>query len=204
MKPIGSTRRLLCAALALGSLFLTTRAGASAGDSHQSYSLARVIAHLPLSSGGARQMFLRQEGRTLYLYVQQPSRQGFTVINVTKPGQPKVVRRLPLETRTIMGSGLVVTETPDLSKPSDAPDNAEGARAKDTVPELVHVLNISDLAHPQTVPTLDGVSSTLQDPARDLIYVVNGEGVWILSRQQTFRRHRCSSSDAISNMPSCD
>jgi len=40
-----------------------------------SYLQAKVIAHLPLS-GGARQMFLQQEGSRQFLYVQQSPSKG--------------------------------------------------------------------------------------------------------------------------------
>ncbi|MGA7381062.1 MAG: hypothetical protein WBX03_09435 [Terriglobales bacterium] len=148
-------------------------------------------------------MFLRRAGRTLYLYVQRPSRQGFTVINVTKPGHPKLVKRVPLETLTVMGSGLMVTETPDQSR-NVGTSPAEGTRTDNTGPEPVHVLTISDPDHPLTVQHFSGVTSVLPDDARGLIYVANREGIWVLSHQQALRRHECSSSDAISNMPDCD
>ena len=157
MKPTCETRRLICAVLALGALSLTTRANASAGDFYNSDHQARVIAHLPLSGAGATQMFLRKQGRDQYLYVQRPSQQGFTVINVTKPERPKVVRRVPLETRTIMGSGFVVTETPDLSaarKASGAAGNGEG----EMVPESIHIVDISDSAPSRTVQTFNGAN----------------------------------------------
>ena len=63
MKTIGMTRRLVCAVFVLVALFLTTRAGASAGDAYQAYSQGKLIAHLPMPAGGARQMFLRHQGK---------------------------------------------------------------------------------------------------------------------------------------------
>jgi hypothetical protein len=206
MKPICMRRRFTRAALALAAaLFLATRADATAGDFYQSYSPAKVIAHLQLS--GARQMFLRQEGKTQYLYVQRPPQQGFTVIDVTKPDRPKVVNRVSLETITVVGSGFLVTETPD--KPvtvdaSHAAGNPEGTRTDGAVPESVHVLDVSDPLHPRRVPAFNRVTSVLTDDARGLIFVANDEGVWILLHQKVLRRHECSSSDAISNLPNCD
>ena len=64
---------------------------------------------------------------------------------------------------------------------------------------------VASFAHPQTVQSFSGVTSILPDDARGLIYVANGEGIWILSHQQVLRRHYCSSSDAISaGIPNCD
>jgi len=207
MKTICKTQICAWVVLALGALFLTTRADASAGDYYPACVEAKVIAHLPLS-GGTRQMFLQQEGRKQYLYVQQPSQQGFTVIDVTKSGRPKVVSHFPQENLTLVGSGLAISETPDKSASvgtSHVAGNAEGTRGGGVVPESVRVLDMSDPAHPQTVQSFSGVTSILPDDARGLIYVANGEGIWILSHQQVLRRHYCSSSDAISaGIPNCD
>jgi hypothetical protein len=209
MKTICKTRILACAALALGALFLTIRADASPGDFYPSYTGAKVIARVPLAGGAPQQMFLQQEGRKHYLYVQQPSQQGFTVIDVTKPTKPKMVNRVPQENLTMVGSGLAISETPENSANlgnSHVAGNAEGTRGGGrTAPESVRVLDVSDPAHPRTVQTFDGVTSILQDPGRNLIYIANGGGVWILSHQQVLRRHECSSSDAISSaIPNCD
>jgi hypothetical protein len=194
------------AVLGLGALILTARAGASTGDSYQS-SPPRVIAHLPLSGSGARHMFLQQEGRARYLYVQRSSRQGFTVINVTNPGRPRLVSRGPLETLTVVSSGLMVTETPNKSALATPPRTIEEAGSSHehrTDPESVHVLDISDSVHPLTVGTFSGVTSVLTDDVRGLIYVANDDGIWILSRRDALRGHECSSSDATSPIPNCD
>jgi len=149
-------------------------------------------------------MSLQQEGRRQYLYVQQRSQQGFTtVIDITKPDPPKVVNRVPQETLTVVGSGLAVAETPDnpaTMGPSHGDEKPEGARAVGwSVPELVRVLDVSDPAHPRTAQTFDGVTSILQDAGRNLIYIANGNGVWIVSHQRVIRRHECSSSDDMSH-----
>jgi hypothetical protein len=205
MKVIGKTLGRVCAVL-LVALFLTVLGGASAGDSYPPYSQAKVVAHLPLT-GGATQMFLQQQGKTQYLYVQQPAQPGYTVINVTKPARPRLVRHAPIETRTVMGSGLMITEVPNTSAPVEAsadPANTEGADADSAVRESVHVLDINSPAHPPAVDSFDGVTSIVQDPARHLIYLSNGNGVWILSLRPTLPRHHCGSSDATSVSPNCN
>jgi hypothetical protein len=208
MKTIFKIRTLTCVALAVGALLSTPGADASDidSDSYPSYLPARVIAHLPLS-GGIRQMFLQQEGKRQFLYVQQPPQQGVTVIDITKPERPKAVTQVLLKNLTMVGSGLAVSETPENSatgRTSHATGIAEGPRGSDAVLESVQVLDVSDPAHPRTVQDFDGVTSILQDSARNLIYVANGEGVWIVSQQQVLRRHECSSTDAISDMPNCE
>ena len=205
MKTILKIRTLICVVLAVGALLSTPGADASDSDSYPSYLEAKVIAHLPLS-GGIRRMFLQQEGRRQFLYVQQPSQQGVTVIDITKPERPKVVNQVPLENLTMVSFGLAIFETPENSATmgaSLATGNAEGPHGSGVL-ESVRVLDVSDPAHPRTVQNFGGVTSVLQDSAQNLFYVANGDGVWIVSHQQVLRRHECSSSDAISPLPNCD
>jgi hypothetical protein len=204
MKTILRMRNVTSVVLTVGALLSTPGAIASDSDSYPSYLPAKVIAHLPLS-GGARQMFSQQEGTRQFLYVQQSPKQGVTVIDITKPEQPKVVKQVPLENLTMVSFGLAVSETPENSATvgSLGDENAEGPPGSGGL-ESVRVLDVSDPAHPRTVRNFDGVTSILQDSARNLLYVANGDGVWIVSHQQVLRSHKCSSSDALSDLPNCD
>ncbi len=208
MTTINRTTRVAVAILALGTLFLTICSYASPGDFYPSHTDAKVIAHLALSGASPRQMFLQQAGRKQYLYLQQPAQETLTLVDVTKPTKPKIVSHVLGENLTLVSSGLAIAEKPNNSAAVDASrttGGAEGARGGGSVQESVRVLDVSDPAHPRTVQTFSGVTSVLPDDARGLIYVANGEGIWILSHQQVLRRHLCGSSDAISSaIPNCD
>ena len=55
---------------------------------------ATVIAHLPLPLPTGSQMFLQKgENGKHYLYVQQAAKQGFMVVDVSKPEQPTLLRK---------------------------------------------------------------------------------------------------------------
>jgi hypothetical protein len=150
-------------------------------------------------------MFLQQEGRRAYLYVRQASQQGYTVFDVSKPKRPKAVNHVSQKNLTPVDSGLAISETPHSSVSSGSAAPSGSSQGASTTPELVRVLDISDPAHPRTVRTFDGVTSIARDDRRGLIYVANGDGIWILSHRQVLRRHLCSSSDAISSaIPNCD
>ena len=208
MTTINRTTSVAGAILVLGTLFLTTPSHASPGDFYPSHTDAKVIAHLALSGASPRQMFLQQAGRKQYLYLQQPAQEGLTVVDVTKPTKPKIVSHVVGEDLTLVSSGLAIAEKPANSAAmgnSRAVEGAEGARGGGSIPESVRVLDVSDPAHPRTVQTFSGVTSVLPDTGRNLIYVANSDGIWILSHQQLLRRHLCSSSDAISSaIPNCD
>ncbi len=207
MKTICKIESFACAALTLWALLLAAPASAITGDFYPAYLQAKVVAHLPLS-GRVQQMFLQQEGRKQYLYVQQPSQRGFTVFDVTKAAKPKTVNYVAQEKLTMVGSGLAIAENPE--NPVNAGDShlagsAEGTRGGGgSATESLHVLDTSDPAHVRTVQTFDGVTSVVSDNARNLIYVANGDGVWILSHTQVLRRHECSSEDDISPVPNCN
>jgi hypothetical protein len=148
-------------------------------------------------------MFFQQEGTREYLYVRQTHQHGFTVVDVTRAEQPTVIDHVSHGTLTLVGSGLAVTETRPNSSAAATP-NAAATRADNAVPASVRLLDVSDPAHLQTVRVFDGVTSILQDPARNLIYLSDGSGVWIVSHPQVFHRHQCGSSDALSGMPNCN
>jgi hypothetical protein len=151
-------------------------------------------------------MLLQQEGSREFLHVQQSPQQGVTVIDITKPERPKVVNQVPLANLTMVSFGLAISETPENSATGGASlgdGNAEG-RPGSGVVESVRVVDVSDPAHPRTVRNFDGVTSILPDSARNLLYVANGDGVWIVSLQRVLRSHECTSSDAISPLPNCD
>jgi LVIVD repeat len=189
----------------IATVLLATPVLAAPGDFYTSYQQAKVIAHLPLSGPAPTQMFLQRQGRKQYLYVQQSGKQGFTVIDVSKPKKPKVITNVAQQHIDAMGSALAITQAPAKSD-HDSAMAGEGSRGGGArTPQSVRVLDVSDPAHPRTVQTFNGVTSVLPDNAHNLVYVANGDGIWVLSHQQYLRRHLCSSSDAISSAePNCD
>ena len=54
---------------------------------------ATVIAHLPLPHATGNQMLLQRDNDKNYLYVQQASKQGFMIVDVTKPEKPNLLKR---------------------------------------------------------------------------------------------------------------
>jgi hypothetical protein len=204
MKTLRKTQRFKCAWLWLGAFILPICAGASQGDFYPSYE-AKIVGHVVLSGKPTRQMFLQQEGRKAYLYVRQASQQGYTVFDVTKPERPKLLHQISSRNLTIVDSGVAISETPDTASPSRSVGDAGTSQGGSRTPESVRVLDVSNPAQPRTVQTFEGVTSIVRDDARRLIYVANGDGIWILSHREVLRRHLCSSSDAISSaIPNCD
>jgi hypothetical protein len=91
---------------------------------------------------------------------------------------------------------------------AEVPDkNSKGiTRSTDNPTETVKILDLSDPAHPKVLQTFTGVTSTLQDPGRGLIYLANNDGLWILNHAKpgltpSKKKRPCGSEDALSAMP---
>jgi hypothetical protein len=163
---------------------------------------ASVVAHLPLPGASVSQLALQQHGSKQYLYVEQSSRDGFAIVDVTKPDQPNVIRSemWPNEASTgrlqMVGGRLALAEAPDTA-------TAEGISPTETL----KVLDLSDPANPRAILTFSGVTSTLADDARNLVYITNSEGLWILKHQPeqatSSETRACLSEDASNDVASC-
>ena len=166
---------------------------------------AEVIAHLPLSSPPGNQMVLQALGDKHYLYIQQAGKQGFMIVNVTKPEFPSLVDRQAKSgdgtagTLRIVGGDLGVAEVPDRT--------VKGSIASSSSPtETVRILDLSDPAHPKTLQTFNNVTSLLGDAGRGIIYLANDQGLWVLKHHHSpitpaKQKRPCTSEDALAAMP---
>ncbi len=148
MTMICKSRSIMWVFLALGMLLFTTWAEASPGDFYTSEQV-KVVGHLALNGQPASRMILQQEAKKDYLYVRQPSQQGMTVVDVTKPARPKVVDHVPQQNMTMIDSRIAIAETPESSRAvgsTHMAGNVEDARegGNVSVPESVRVLDESE------------------------------------------------------------
>ena len=80
---------------------------------------ATVIAHLPLPQATGNQMLLQKEEGKQYLYVQQASKQGFMVVDVSKPEKPNLLKRTAQPNPATAGNlemvspDVAIAETPE-------------------------------------------------------------------------------------------
>jgi len=141
---------------------------------------ATVIAHLLLPGAPASQMFVLEHGGKQYLYIEQASKEGLVIVDVTKPNEPSVIKRVawPNEASTgklqMVGAGLAL---------ATAPDGGSGLVGGYPT-QSVRVLDLSDPANPRALQSFSGVTSVLEDDVRNLIYITNNEGLWVLRHKQ--------------------
>jgi len=170
---------------------------------------ATVIAHLPLPQPTGSQMLLQKENGRNYLYVQQASKQGFLVVDVTKPEKPNLLRRTAESNPVTAGNLQMVS--PDVAI-SEAPERRPATLTSSSHPsETVRILDLSDPRNPKTLQEFSGVTSMLPDGGHGLIYLTNNEGLWILRYTRPAplepERHKkpCDSESEIAAMPpDCD
>jgi len=170
---------------------------------------ATVIAHLPLPQAAGNQMLLQKENGKNYLYVQQASKQGFMIVDVTKPEKPDLLKRTAAPNQATAGNLEMVS--PDVAI-AEAPEKTPNTLTSTNHPtETVRILDLSDPRNPKTLQEFNGVSSLLPDGSHGLIYLTNNEGLWVLRYIRPARlepakkKPPCDSNAEIMAMPpDCD
>jgi hypothetical protein len=170
---------------------------------------ATVIAHLPLPQTTGHQMLLQKEESKQYLYVQQSTKQGFMVVDVSKPERPTLVKRTAESNQATAGNLEMVS--PDIAI-AEAPEKTPSTLSSSNHPtETVRVLDLSDPKNPKTLETFNKVTGILPDGGHGLIYLTNNEGLWILrynrpsQLEPAKKKKPCDSESAIMAMPpDCD
>jgi hypothetical protein len=192
------------AVAALLAFFVVMSPGASAKHRAAKPALppATVVAHLTLHGAAVSQLELQEHRNKQYLYVEQASKEGFAIVDVTKPDQPNLVKSEAWPNQASTGKLQMVSGRLALA---EASDTATEETISST--ETLKVLDLSDPANPRTILTFSGVTSTLADDARSLVYITNSDGLWILKHQSeqemSPQTHACSSENASNDVASC-
>jgi len=170
---------------------------------------ATVIAHLPLPQTAGSQMLLQKENGKQYLYVQQAAKQGFMVVDVSKPEKPNLLKRTAESNQATSGNLEMVSPSVAIA---EAPEKTPTTLTSSSRPtETVRVLDLSDPRNPKTLETFTKVTSLLPDGGHNLLYLTNNEGLWILRYnhpsflEPAKKKPPCDSNSEIMAMPpDCD
>ena len=179
MKNVGN--RLLkfnSAALAVLTSVLLVSGGASAKN-HKvktSDNQADVVAHISFPGLSAVDMAMQKKvNDKYYLYVQHSKDQGISIIDISKPAQPKTVGVIPWPDPAVAGRMNVTGDLAIIAETAALP--MRGSTSND---DLV-LWDLSNPAAPRVVQKFSGVVKWLQDE-RNFIYVLNGDGLWVVSK----------------------
>jgi hypothetical protein len=196
----------LASVVAIGTLVAgAPRAAARTASSESPKEHVDDVAHLPLDGMHVNQMFIESlDNHKVYLYLHQSAKEAFAVMDVTNPDKPVLLSRAALREPSgsqlqppADGSVLGIVFIPERS-PADASLGTEPLPT-----ETVQFLDMSDPSNVKSLRTITGVTSVYADDARDLVYLVNGEGLWIVRHYMPLPVHECGSGDALNPLPNC-
>jgi hypothetical protein len=125
---------------------------------------ANVVAHVQLSAGPVTRMLLVKKQGKEYLLIGFNSTASVAVFDVSNPDQPRTIDTTSGATGAPSAEVMVVADTLTLFGSSDA-GTASSANSKD-------------------MRSFSGVTASMKDKARGLIYVTNGDGLWIVKSKQ--------------------
>lgn len=203
MKTVQTTRLRF----ALVSFVVLTSIAALASDSASKPTdlPATVIAHLSLPQATGSQMLLQRQDGKHYLYIQQAGKQGFMIVDVSRPDQPSLLKRTAEQDQSTAGNLEMVS--PDIAI-AEAPEKTPTTLTSNARPtETVRVLDLSDPRNPKTLETFTKVTSLLPDGGHGLIYLTNNDGLWVLRYEHQARlepakkKPPCDSNAEIQAMP---
>jgi uncharacterized secreted protein with C-terminal beta-propeller domain len=174
-------------ALAVLATVLLVSGGALAKErkAKASDNQAHVVAHIPFEGLSDVDMAMQKKvSGKYYLYVQHSKDEGISIIDISKPAEPKIVGTMPwpdpgLSSRMNVTGDLAIIAENDVPRPSGSDD------------DLV-LWDLSNPAAPRVVQKFEGVVKWLLDE-RDFIYVLNAEGLWIVSKPDNRPRQNNSS-----------
>jgi hypothetical protein len=186
------------------SLFAGVPSAAAQASSGSPQEHVKVVGHLPLDGMHVNQMFVQQRDHKFFLYLHRPLKEVFALVDVTNPDKPILLNRDALKESPgsqvqppAGGSVLALTVTPEGGPAHAAPT------AVQLPTETVQFVDMSDPKSPTTVKTFKGVTSVLPDDARKVVYLVNGEGLWIVRHRMVRPMPLCTSADAMNPFPDC-
>ncbi|HXN17303.1 MAG TPA: hypothetical protein VN875_03145 [Candidatus Binatus sp.] len=138
-----------------------------------------VVAHVQLDGGAATHMVLMEKNGKEYLYVGLASSSGVCVFDVTTPAAPHKLERFAEAGGAQATDFQLVGDTLAVSSRGGEAIGSTGA-----APRSVTIVNVTNPTNPQSIQTFAGVTSVVADNARGLIYLSNGEGLWIVQAKQ--------------------
>lgn len=185
----GTLVRFNSAAAALLTFVVLVAGGASAKDrkSKESNNQAHIVGHISFEGLSSVDMAIqRRMNDTYYLYVQHAEDQGISVIDISKPTEPKAVGLIQWPDSVLSGRMNLTGDLAIIAE-SGAPP-MRNVTSNDLV-----LWDLSNPITPRVVQKFSGVAKWLQDD-RDFVYILNGEGLWVVSKPSDRRESESSES----------
>jgi len=133
-----------------------------------------VVGHIANTSGPVTTFVTTQHHSSYYLYAEHEGAKDVTLIDISKADKPVVLAEIAYPVTNGAGSLFAVAGTAALT--TDQQTKTSTAASTQTV----RIMDFSDPQHPKVARQFDGVTSISRDERRSLIFLANGEGIWIL------------------------
>jgi len=180
------------AASALLTTVLLVSGGASAKDHKLTTSdnQADVVAHISFTGLSAVDMAIQKKvNDKYYLYVQHSNDQGISIVDISKPAEPKAIGVIPWPDPAVSSRMNVTGDLAIIAETGVLP-----VRSSASYDDLV-LWDLSNPAAPRVVQKFSGVVKWLQDE-RDFVYVLNGDGLWVVSKPANRQAEQTAASNS--------
>lgn len=180
------------AASALLTTVLLVSGGASAKDHKLTTSdnQADVVAHISFTALSAVDMAIQKKvNDKYYLYVQHSNDQGISIVDISKPAEPKAIGVIPWPDPAVSSRMNVTGDLAIIAETGVLP-----VRSSASYDDLV-LWDLSNPAAPRVVQKFSGVVKWLQDE-RDFVYVLNGDGLWVVSKPANRQAEQTAASNS--------
>ena len=147
-------------------------------------------------------------GGKTYLLLRRADQNAFAIVNVSDPAKPLLAEkddlRQPAGAEVDLprpGSALAIAFVPERNS---APAASAMPTSAITLPtESVRLIDLTDPQHPKTLKVFNRVTSVASDDGRKLLFLVNNEGLWIVSHHRNHPLPMCTSEAEIEPLPDC-
>jgi len=207
MFAVRSVRFFSFLALAVSVFVLAPYAGAKPNPTRAPMvAQGGVTGHLYLEGMAVKQILIGRQRDEAYLYLQRADDNVLAVVDVTTSAKPVLLDRITLPEAADSIVNLQAGDA-DLVM-AFAPESGASAVSSSSDPsavpiQSVRLLDLTDPEHPTILTSFNGVTSTATDEGRELVFLANSQGLWVVSYQRTLPLPPCTSSDALTSLPEC-
>ena len=133
-----------------------------------------LVGHLPLSETTVSYISATSDSSRQLLQLTDAVQRTLTVVDVTVAERPKLVEQAQLPAD--LANSALQTRIGDTALFA-ATDNSSFDR-RDS--RSITLVNFADASSPKTVKKFENVTAVWMDRARELIYLTNSDGLWVL------------------------
>ena len=155
--------KLVAAAVLAVGLAMVPVAFAGSHSKITSAKSVGIVSHLAITSSSSPRLRIVKQHKRRYLAIADSDAANLVVVDVTKPGQARVV---------------------DPAAATGANPVADVTKSAADAPEILTLLNTSKPTESLISHQFTSSARFLADEKRGLIYVVDGEGLWIVMTQR--------------------